>query len=281
MYILKSISVNQSGLCQEKLTKGGLPKLKRTIMTTTAVWLGFVCTGISAPQYERSPKIPDARRFLQESSEPLSTNEQLSSALEDVVIPRKTEIFLTLQQNVSTKAAGPGHKFFGKLVVPVTANDQIVIPVESYVIGHVLAAHEPGYLKGGAELLLAFDSIILPDGTTRQIEAVVQSAEGVRTDQTDEQGTLQAPGNQGEETVSGATEGAVLGGVIGAVSGRDLKGLGVGAAIGSAAGALIGLFKKGDDVELKKGTTVTIQLKSDIRFVSLQPRNPSMVPMSQ
>ena len=69
--------------------------------------------------------------------------------------------------------------------------------------------------------------------------------------------------------------------MIGAVSGRDLKGLGVGAAIGSAAGALIGLFKKGDDVELKKGTTVTIQLKSDIRFVSLPSRNPSMIPMSQ
>ena len=67
--------------------------------------------------------------------------------------------------------------------MPVTANDQIAIPVGSYVIGHVLAANEPGYLKGGAELLLAFDSIILPDGTTRQIEAVVQSAEGLKLKQ--------------------------------------------------------------------------------------------------
>ena len=261
--------------------KGRVTQLKRTILTTTAVWLGMVCTGLSAPRYEGSPKSTDASRFLQESSERLSTNEQPSSTLDDVVIPGKTEIFLTLQQTISTKAAGPGYKFFGKLVVPVTANDQIVIPVGSFVIGHVLAAHEPGYLKGGAELLLAFDQVILPDGTTRQIEAVVQSAEGVKTDQTDEQGTLQAPGNQGEETVSGATRGAVLGGVIGAVSGRNLKGLGVGAAIGSAAGALVGLFKKGNDVELKRGTTVTIQLKSDIRFVRLPPRNPSMVPLSR
>ncbi len=251
------------------------------MFTTTAVWLGFVCTGISAPRYEGSPQITDVRHYLQESSEPLSTTEQVSLTLDDVIIPRKTEIFLTLQQTVSTKAAGPGYKFFGKLVVPVTANDQIVLPVGSFIIGHVLAAHEPGYLKGSAELLLAFDSIILPDGTTRQIEAVVQSAEGLKTDQTDEQGTLQAPGNQGEETVSGASQGAVLGGVVGAVSGRGLKGLGVGAAIGAAAGALVGLFKKGDDAELRKGTTVTIQLKSDIRFVRLPARNPSMVPMSQ
>jgi hypothetical protein len=216
----------------------------------------MVCTGFSAP-------------------------EQQGSTLDDVVIPEKTEIFLTLQQSISTRAAGPGYKFFGRLVVPVTANDQIVVPVGSYVIGHVLDAHEPGYLKGSAELLLAFDSIILPDGTTRQIEAVVQSAEGLKTDQTDEQGTLQAPGNQGEETVSGATKGAVAGGVVGALSGRDLKGLGVGAAIGSATGALIGLFKKGDDAVLGKGTTVTIQLKSDIRFVSPPSRSPSRVPMSR
>ena len=260
---------------------GRVTKLKETIITTTAVWMGIVCIGISAPRYDGFSKIIDTRRFLQESSGPHSTGEQLRFTLDDVVIPRKTEIFLTLEQTISTKAAGPGHKFFGKIVVPVTANDQIVIPVESYVIGHVLAADEPGYLKGGAELLLAFDSIILPDGTTRQIEAVVQSAEGYKTDQTDEQGTLQASGSQGEETVSGATRGAVLGGVIGAARGRDLKGLGVGAAIGSAAGALIGLFKKGDDIELKKGTTVTIQLKSDIRFVSPTPRNPFRVPMSQ
>ena len=134
-------------------------------MTTTAVWLGMLCVGISAPQYEGSPEITEARRFLQESSEPLSTDYQLRSTLDDLVIPSKTDIFLTLQQSISTKAAGRGNKFFGKLVVPVTANDKIVIPVGSYVIGHVLAANEPGYLKGSAELLLAFDSIILPDGT--------------------------------------------------------------------------------------------------------------------
>ena len=245
-----------------------------------ALCLGIVCAGTSAPQYDGSPKINDTYRFLQESSEPRFTDQQPSS-LDDIVIPRKTEIFFTLQQTISTKAAGPGYKFFGKIAVPVTVNDQIVIPVGSYIIGHVLAADEAEHLKGSAELFLAFDSVILSDGTTRQIEAVVQSAEGLKTDQTDEQGTLHAPGNQGEETVSGATRGAVLGGVTRAVSGRDLKGLGVGAAIGSTAGALIGLFKTGDDAELKKGTTVTIQLRSDIRFVNRPPRNPPMVPMSR
>ena len=77
--------------------KGRVSKLKSTIITTTALCLGIACIGISTPLYAGSQKITDARRFLQKSSESLSTDERLRSTLDDVVIPRKTEIFLTLQ----------------------------------------------------------------------------------------------------------------------------------------------------------------------------------------
>ena len=109
------------------------------ITMMVALCLGIVCAGFSAPQYDGSPKINDTHRFLQESSEPRFTDQQPSS-LDDIVIPRKTKIFFTLQQTISTKAAGTGDKFFGKIAVPVTVNDQIVIPVGSYIIGHILAA---------------------------------------------------------------------------------------------------------------------------------------------
>ena len=45
------------------------------------------------------------------------------------------------------------------------------------------------------------------------------------------------------------------------------KGAGVGAAIGAAGGALLGLFQKGQDVTLPKGTSIVVQLESDVRFV--------------
>jgi hypothetical protein len=102
---------------------------------------------IFGPTVRRVSEDQRCYRFFQESSEPRFIDQQLSS-LDDIVITRKTEGFFTLQQTISTKATGPGHKFFGNIAVPLTANDQIVIPVGSYIIGHVLAADETGYLKG-------------------------------------------------------------------------------------------------------------------------------------
>ncbi|MDA2927697.1 hypothetical protein MYX78_10800 [Acidobacteria bacterium AH-259-G07] len=199
--------------------------------------------------------------------------------LDELLIPRKTAIFITLQRTINTKTAQSGDKFFGRIAVPITSNDRIVIPASTYVIGHVHMSKQPGHIKGKAELLLAFDSIVLPDGTTRQIEAVVQSAEGYQTDQSGELGELKSSGSQGKETASGAAGGAISGGAIGAIAGRSLKGLAVGTGIGSGAGTLLGLFKKGDQVILQKGTSLTIQLQTDIRFVKPTPRKRG-VPLS-
>ena len=195
----------------------------------------------------------------------------LGQNLDDLVIAEKTEIFLTLQRTISTQTIQPGDKFSGQIAVPVTWDDQIVIPVGSYVIGHVQMAETPGHLKGQAELILGFDTIILPDGTTRKIEAIVQSAEGGRRDPGNEEGKLAAPGSQGKETAAGATGGAIAGGTVGAISEGGFKGLGVGAAVGAGVGALLDLFKKGEDVVLEKGTTLVIQLRDDIRFVKPLP----------
>ena len=59
----------------------------------------------------------------------------LGQNLDDLVIAEKTEIFLTLQRTISTQTIQSGDKFFGLIAVPVTYEDQIVIPVGSHVIG--------------------------------------------------------------------------------------------------------------------------------------------------
>ena len=196
----------------------------------------------------------------------------LGQEIDDLIVPRKSNIFITLERTISTQAAQPNDKFYARIAVPVTSKDRIVIPVGSYVIGHVQSIRRPGYLKGKGELTLAFDSIVFPEGITRNIEAVVQSSENYRTNNTQEEGELEAPGSQGKETVAGATRGAVAGIAIGGISGRSLKGAGLGAAIGTGVGAVLGLFRKGDDVVLRKGTSLTIQLKTDIHFVKPTPR---------
>ena len=135
----------------------------------------------------------------------------LGQNLDDLVITEKTEIFLTLQRTISTQTAQSGDKFSGQIAVPVTSDDQVVIPVGSYVIGHVEIAEAPGHLKGKAALILGFDTIILPDGTTREMEAIVQTAEGENTDPSDEEGRLTASGSQEKETAAGAAGGGRCG----------------------------------------------------------------------
>lgn len=202
----------------------------------------------------------------------LSTAALRAQDIDSVVIPAKTEIFVTLERSLTTRAASVGDSFYGRVAVPVTMNDKIIIPVGSTIIGHVDSSKKPGYLKGKAQLQLTFDRVILLSGVTRDIRAVVQSAENYssgRTSQTE--GTLVAEGSQGKEVASGATNGGVSGAVVGAIAGRSLKGAGVGGAVGAAAGGVIGLFKRGQDVVLHKGDSVTIQLTDSVQFVKPEP----------
>ena len=198
----------------------------------------------------------------------LSPTALAQEAIDAVTIPGKTEIFVTLDRTINTKSAQIGDRFHGRVAVPITLDDQIVIPYGSYIIGFVDFAKQPGRLKGKGELRLRFDTVILPSGTTRKIRAVVQSAEEQKSKPGSEDGTLQSSGgSQAGQAGEGAAKGGATGGVIGGVSARSWKGLGVGSAIGAATGALIGVFKKGDQVVLPKGTSLTIQLESDVRFV--------------
>ena len=203
----------------------------------------------------------------------LTTTTLFGQSLDDIVVPNKTELFITLERSISSKTALAGDKFYGTVSVPLTLDDRIVIPVGSYIIGEVGFAREAGYVKGKSQLALKFNTVILPGGLTRQIEAVVQSAEGYRGSP-GEEGKIEAPGNQGEKTAASAAGGAVTGAAIGAVAGRGWKGAGVGAAVGVVGGSVLGIFQKGDPVVLPKGTSITVQFYESARFVKPQSRNP-------
>jgi hypothetical protein len=195
--------------------------------------------------------------------------------LDEVVLPRKTEIFIELQRGINSRTAQPGDRFSAVVEVPVTVDDSIVIPVGSYVLGHVVRKAPAGRVKGKAQLLLAFDTVILPDGVTRKMVAVLDSAEGYSTDSSREDGQLEAPGSQGEEVLIGAARGAatgvITGATVGIFRGQTLRGAGIGAAVGAAGGALLGLLEKGEEVELPRGSSLTIQLEESVGFVRPEP----------
>jgi hypothetical protein len=200
----------------------------------------------------------------------LASTTLFAQTIDDVVIPRKTEIFITLGRTVSTKTATAGDKFFGQIAVPVTINDRIVIPAGSHIIGHVDKTKKPRRVKGEGEIALRFDTVILPDGTTRQIAAALASAEGYEAT-AGEEGVIVAESDQGEEAAAGAVKGAVTGAGIGGIAGRSWKGAGIGSIAGAATGAVIGVMKKNNEVVLPRGTSLTVQLDQDVRFIKPEP----------
>ena len=198
--------------------------------------------------------------------------------IDDSVIPGKSDIFISLQQSLSTRSARSGDKFSSQVEVPVTADDEIVIPVGSYIIGFVDRSKRAGRIKGKAELTLKFDTVILPDGTTRYMRAGVHSSEGYATELDGEEGTLQGQGGSHGEVVAGAARGAVTGTIVGvtagAMRGSMGRGAAAGAAIGAAVGGLMALFRRGEDVVLPRGSTLTIRLQDDVHFEKPAPRLP-------
>ncbi len=200
----------------------------------------------------------------------LHASAQNKTDLDSIIIPRKTDIFVTLGRGINTKTAQVGDKFFGNVSVPVTIDDEIVIPVGSYLIGHVVESARAGRVKGRSQLRLTWDTLILPTGVTRRIEAVLTSAESQSTRRTDEDGKIEGGGSQGKEVAGGATKGAIGGSVTGVLVDTSWKGAGIGGAVGAGAGALLSLFQRGEDVALPKGTEITLQIESDIRFKPFQ-----------
>jgi type IV secretion system protein VirB10 len=197
-----------------------------------------------------------------------------SQNLDGLVLPAKTEIFIRLQRTLNSKTVSPGDKFSAQVEVPVTHNDRIVIPVGSYLLGHVASKETAGYLEGKASMVLVFDTVIFRNGITRQLKAHVQSAEGYETNPESEEGELRADGNQGEEIAVGAATGAVIGlitagtaRVFGRGSPRAFE---IGPGIGAAGGALLAALKKGEEVELRRGSSLTIQLQDEVMFVKPQ-----------
>ena len=188
-------------------------------------------------------------------------------SLDDVVIPAKTEIFVELSRAINTKTAQAGERFHGRVEVPITVDDRVVVPPGSYVIGEVVVSKSPGRLKRKAELRVRFDTVVLENGITRKIEAVIQSAEHERRRPGDEQGTLEGGGSQVEETVGGAAGGGIAGGTIGGLSTGSWAGAGSGAAVGAAVGTLMGVLRRGRHVILDRGSSITIQLENPVRFV--------------
>lgn len=172
-----------------------------------------------------------------------------------ITIPAGTKVPLVLKHAMTTRSARVGDGIYLQTSFPVTVDNQIVIPPGTYVQGVIDEIKRPGRLKGRAQVLFHFTTLIFPSGYTVSIPGSVESVPGMERSQVkDKEGTLEAEGQKGQDaaTVAGTTG---TGAVVGALS-HGAKGAGIGSGIGAAAGLATVLLTRGNDIRLEAGSTV-------------------------
>jgi type IV secretion system protein VirB10 len=211
---------------------------------------GLAQTGpvdINSPQQATSPKLKESR--------PAPSN-----PADEVTLPPGTKIPLALKHAITTKSAHEGDAVYAETTFPVVVNNQIIIPAGSYVQGAISNVKRPGRVKGRAEVLVHFNTLILPNGYTLLLPGAVDNVPGMDNGRMkDKEGTVQGDSNKAKD-VGRVAEATATGGLIGAaVDG------GKGAAAGAAGGGIIGLatvlLSRGPDLRLEAGSTMETALE--------------------
>src|SRR5262245_44519882 len=147
----------------------------------------------------------------------------LSGQSKSYLVDTGTHVPLSLINSVSTKNAVVGDRIYLETVFPVLVDGRIVIPPGSYVAGTITDIKRPGKVKGRGEFHLRFDSLTLPNGTSRDFRAHVTGLDGRASEELDhKEGTIRSEGNKsgdvraiGETAAAGASIGALAGSIAG------------------------------------------------------------------
>jgi len=180
-----------------------------------------------------------------------------------LTIPSGTKVPLALKQSVSTKNARTGDAVYAVTTFPVVVNERIVIPAGTYVQGRISSVQRAGHVKGRAEVLMHFSTLIYPSGYTVVLPGAVENVPGAeKTSMKDEEGTIRQDSQTGEKAKTVATA-AGTGALVGGLSNGAKGGL-IGAGVGGAVGTAIGLFTRGSDVRMDAGTTLEMVIQREV-----------------
>jgi hypothetical protein len=174
-------------------------------------------------------------------------------------IPQGSHVALRMVNAISTRTAKVGDYVYMTTATPIAADNQIVVPVGSYVQGVVSKSVRSGRVSGKAQLGIRIDTLTLPGGRVVLVTPRLNSVDSGETSQKvdGQESQIKQGSNHEEDAKTVATLGAV-GAMTGGMADRSFRGAGIGAGIGSAAGVAVVLLTRGKEVELRQGNTVDV-----------------------
>ena len=182
-----------------------------------------------------------------------------------LTVPAGTKILMQLKSGINTKTAKPGDGVYLQTSFPVSIDNTMAIPPGTYVQGTIDNVKRSGRVKGRAEVLFHFTTLIFPNGYMVSVPGAVEDVPGADNGRVvNKEGTVQADGTKGKDagTIAGpAAEGAIIGALA-----RGGKGALIGSGIGGAAGLAEVLFTRGNDIVYPAGTPVEMVLQRSLNL---------------
>ena len=182
-------------------------------------------------------------------------------AVKQITVPAGTQVLLHLKSPIDTKSAKVGDGVYCQTSFPVTQDNVAVIPAGTYVKGQIAEVKRAGRIKGKAEILFHFTTMIFPNGYTIDLPGTLENTPGSQNSKVaDKEGTVQANGQKGKDAGTVAKAGAT-GAVVGAVATGTGRGAGIGGLAGVAYGLGQVLFTRGQDVRIDQDTALEMVLQ--------------------
>lgn len=174
------------------------------------------------------------------------------------IVPNGMVISGILENEINTKVSQNNDRF--RLTVQ-SPNEFRGSVIDGYITG----VGRSGKVTGRSNVTFNFEKITLRDGKTYDFGGNLQSIKDTngKSVKIDSEGTAKGD-NQSKESIKRGGIGAGLGALIGAIAG-GAKGAALGAIIGGGAGAGSVAIQGRDDLQLQKGSTITVQSSSPIR----------------
>src|ERR1043166_7370231 len=175
-----------------------------------------------------------------------------NSTNSDFILTNGEEVVAVLDNDLSSATAREGDRFTATLRLPSQY-------AGATVDGHVTNVRRSGRISGRSQMTLNFDNIRLRDGRSYRFAGLVES---VRTSQgdivrVDNEGSVRDD-SQTTKTAERAARGTAVGAIIGAIAGGG-KGAAIGAIVGAGGGAGSVYVQGRDDLDLTRGTEITIR----------------------
>jgi len=180
-----------------------------------------------------------------------------------LTISSGTRVPLVLKHAISTKGTRESDAVYAETTFPVVQDGRVLVPAGTYVQGRISHIQRAGHLKGRAEVLMHFTTLIYPSGYTVMLPGAVENAPGVdKSSVKDQEGTITQDSQAGQEAGTIATS-AGTGALIGGLTSGAKGGL-IGAGVGGAVGTAVALLTRNNDVRLDIGTSIEMVIQREV-----------------